>query len=67
MVPLLHAEGEAFSRGMALGSIPPWRQRWWPCLTDALIEEIRPAVREFITVTAVKPESSLRAASRPSD
>lgn len=55
MVPLLHAEGQAFSEGLAMGSIPPWRQRLWPCVRDTLLEEIQPAKREFITVTAWKP------------
>ena len=55
MVPLAHAESEAFSRGLPLGSIAPWRQRIWPCLIDTLVEEFVPARREFITVTATKP------------
>ena len=55
MVPLAHAESEAFSRGLPLGSIAPWRQRIWPCLFDTFVEEAMPSRREFITVTATRP------------
>ncbi len=56
MVPLLHAEGEAFSKGLPLGAIAPWRQRLWPCLVDSVLEEFCPSRREFITVSARKPK-----------
>lgn len=54
IVLLVHAESEAFSRGLPLGSITPWRQRIWPCVVDTLIEEVMPSRREFITMTGKK-------------